>query len=135
MGTDRGNLLINRPFQRSIIGWFSLAAAGVIIIFFVAQSALYYNLSQELTQAGVTSELLKNHRGFMSSIFLGCGILSFILIFTVSMILSHKVAGPIYRMTNYLKDHSPKSKEPLKFRKGDYFPELEQAFNEYRERA
>ena len=48
------------------------------------------------------------------------------------LIISHKIAGPIYRMQKELNSMAAKDEvnlKPIHFRKGDFFPELSAAFN------
>ena len=45
--------------------------------------------------------------------------------------LSHRVAGPIYRLNQHLKSiaDDPKKLRTISFRKGDYFEDVETNFN------
>jgi len=44
--------------------------------------------------------------------------------------ISHRVAGPIYKLNNYLKDFGTITEaQPLYFRKGDYFLEIPASLN------
>jgi methyl-accepting chemotaxis protein len=52
------------------------------------------------------------------------------LIGTVSIFISHKIAGPIYKLKKYLKlIRDEQSINKLNFRNGDYFQELAEEFN------
>ena len=54
-----------------------------------------------------------------------------ILVFVVSIFISHKIAGPIYKLVKYMKGiRNGENLGQLFFRKGDYFPELAEEFNE-----
>jgi hypothetical protein len=67
----------------------------------------------------------------MNQIFLATSIITFLTIAVGGLVLSHKVAGPLYRLTQHLKRSSPENIKPVQFRKGDYFPEIQDAFNEF----
>jgi len=65
-------------------------------------------------------------------VFLGIcqlGVMS--IVFVLSIVISHKIAGPLYKLSQYLKsikDDNPKGK--LFFRKGDYFQEIAESYND-----
>lgn len=71
----------------------------------------------------------------MNTIFMIAAIIGLITTSIGDLILSHKVAGPLGRMEEHLKKiTSTKNIEPLKFRTGDFFIELEDAFNQFIEK-
>ena len=52
------------------------------------------------------------------------------IIFILCIFITHRIAGPIYKLTNYLKNlDSGAEIQPLRFRKGDYFQELPEVVN------
>lgn len=52
------------------------------------------------------------------------------IIFVLSIFMSHKIAGPMYKMTNYLKNIQKGEKvEVLTFRNGDNFQEVAEQLN------
>ncbi len=50
--------------------------------------------------------------------------------FLISMFISHRIAGPLYKLGMYMKRVEQGSFEPVTFRKKDYFKELEAGFNQ-----
>ncbi len=53
-----------------------------------------------------------------------------ILNFSFGIWFSHRVAGPLHRLQRHMADISEgKTVSDLKFREGDYFPELADQFN------
>lgn len=61
-------------------------------------------------------------------------LLTFFLFLYLGLTMSHKIAGPLYRLNQHFKSLSSSDKIPVlekvRFRKGDYFKELEDSFNE-----
>lgn len=52
------------------------------------------------------------------------------IVFVTSIFLSHKVAGPMYKLQNFLKDiRAGKEYRPVSFRAGDNFPEIADEIN------
>lgn len=129
-------LLINRQFQLSILSWFILLSFFVLGIIYSANYYFFHLFIQDAMSAGIPADhmffkFINEQKMTMNRLFLGISVFIFIVLSVGGLILSHKVAGPLYRLTQYLKQNSPKSAIPLKFRKGDYFPEIEEAFNEF----
>jgi hypothetical protein len=59
--------------------------------------------------------------------------LSFFVLVTGSVYLSHKIAGPIFRLNRYLREMAQGKTSPqsLRFRKYDFFQDLADNFNEF----
>lgn len=52
------------------------------------------------------------------------------IIFVISIFISHRIAGPIYKLKQYLKSSMTATEfQELNFRKGDYFTDLAQDVN------
>ncbi|MBL7664116.1 MAG: hypothetical protein JNM93_03200 [Bacteriovoracaceae bacterium] len=51
-------------------------------------------------------------------------------IYMVMIFIGHKIAGPLYKLKNYLSNIAEGNPpETIKFRKGDYFMEIEEQYN------
>ena len=136
MKNNRKIFLINKKFQLSILGWFSLLTLILITVFYSAVWYFFYNFKQQAVQAGLPTNhiffvFLKNQQLLMDKVFIASSLVAIIVLFIGGLFLSHKVAGPLYRLTQHLKHHSKSDVTPLKFRKGDYFIEIEESFNEF----
>lgn len=54
------------------------------------------------------------------------------IIFVISIFISHKIAGPMYKLKTYLNNIKDGGEiTPIYFRKGDYFTELADDVNEF----
>ena len=87
------------------------------------------------TEAGLPREhvffsFLEQQRIVLNRLFVGATLGTLLTLGLGGLYLSHKIAGPIYKLTQHLKATRVSDLKPVKFRKGDYFPELEEAFNE-----
>jgi len=58
-------------------------------------------------------------------------VIAFVVSCFVTLIISHRLAGPMVRMQKYFKqmEESGKIEQPLKFRDGDFLKELPEAVN------
>lgn len=132
----RKTLLINRPFQLSILGWFGLLFLVVVACYYFSNLYFFNVLADEAKSAGLDPDhiyfqYLASQKTLMNQVFLITSVVSFTLIILGGLFLSNKVAGPLYRLTQHLRQQDRKDANPVKFRKGDYFPELEEAFNHF----
>ena len=129
-------ILINKPFQYSILGYFSCLSLILISIFYSTIWYFFSNLRKEAASVGLPPDhvfftFIDQQKSNIDKVFIISSVVALIVILLGGLILSHKVAGPLYRLTQHLKGHSKANITPVKFRKGDYFPEIEDAFNEF----
>jgi sterol desaturase/sphingolipid hydroxylase (fatty acid hydroxylase superfamily) len=129
-------ILINKPFQYSILAWFSFLSIILISIFYSTIWYFFYNLKKEAVSVGLPPDhifftFINEQKSIMDNVFIVSSIIALLVILIGGLILSHKVAGPLYRLTKHLQAHDKNNTPPLKFRKGDYFPEIEKSFNDF----
>jgi len=77
----------------------------------------------------LTAELVEKKRNLM--VILSLWQIGFTgLVFVICIFFSHKIAGPLYKLVQYLRAvKAGSSKGKLTFRKGDYFQELAEEYN------
>jgi hypothetical protein len=129
-------ILINKPFQYSILGYFSCLSLILISIFYSTIWYFFYNLKKEAASVGLPPDhvfftFINEQKGNIDKVFIVSSIVALVVILLGGLILSHRVAGPLYRLTQHLRGHNKNNITPVKFRKGDYFPEIEEAFNDF----
>jgi methyl-accepting chemotaxis protein len=137
MKSQRKVYLINPKFQLSFIFFSTITSLLGMLVFFVASNYFFWSFKN----LGKTYGIPENHIFFtfindqghkMNMIFLVSSIVFFIITIIGSLLLSHRVAGPIYRLTSHLNNISEKKElSEVKFRSGDFFIELQDAFNGY----
>lgn len=131
--------LINRAFQLSIILKFFLLSLILIAIFYASNLYFFQHLKNEAIAANLPPDhiffqFLHEQKTLMNKIFIFTSLASIVIQFVGGILLSHKVAGPLYRLTQHLLNSHIKDVKPVKFRKGDYFLEIEEAFNQFIEK-
>jgi len=134
---ERKNYLINPRFQLSMVGIFIGIALIVNIINFLSITYSFH----EIIAAGNQANLPENSQFFkfihsqetrFTSIFLWTSLISATTLIVFGILLSHKIAGPIYRINQDLKSMTKDGKlRTLHFRKGDFFVETTKTFNEF----
>lgn len=129
--------LIYPKFQLVFIAWQALAFLGVLGLLLFSTARSFANLKT----MGVQAQLPTNHvyfdfialqaKTFTLHILLAT-LLAFLFSATVSLILSHRLAGPIVRTKKYFEVISDQKKvtETLQFRNDDFFDELPPAINQ-----
>jgi uncharacterized protein (UPF0333 family) len=131
----RKRLLINKKFQLPIIIGFSLLFFLVVIIFYIANLYLFKSMHNEAVQAGLSADniffkYLHNQKMLMDKIFLLTTIFTSALISFGGLYISSRIAGPLHRLTKHLKNSNVSDLKPVHFRKGDFFIDIQDAFNE-----
>ncbi len=132
------SILINPKFQWTLIGY----AAMVATLIFVSVYGLFTYGFNEFVQIGHQAGLPDEHvyfqfikmqeTTFHRVILIIAGVVGSILI-VGGLIVSHKIAGPMYRLQkefNGMAEQPDPKLHKINFRDGDFFPEIPQAFNQ-----
>lgn len=133
--------LINPRFQYSFIIFASTIGLVSLCIFYFAILYFFWSFEQRGISLGIPAKhiffrYIDEQRHSMNVIFSIAAVLVLITTSISALILSHKVAGPIHRLKEHLKDViTQQTLRPVKFRKGDFFIELEESFNTFVENA
>ena len=132
----RKKYLINPKFQLSFVFMCLLPATVTIVTFFSFIQYYFFKLFMEGKELGLPLDhpyfmLLSDQRILLAKIFVFFMILVTILYLVWGIWISHKIAGPIYRLEKYLKSLTDIPESDLKFREGDYFLEIPESFNEW----
>ena len=137
----RRNYLINKEFQFRFILFTFIPTAFCLILFYSAIQFYYTRLIQEGLASGLNAghpyfNLINEQIRFMNVLFLTCSISSFIFFVVWGIFISHKIAGPLYRLTKFFKEAQPGMiTQKLNFRPGDFFLEIPEAINEWVDRS
>lgn len=134
---NRKNFLINPRFQLNYIKHTVNLMLLVVVIFYAANLYHFWDFKKRGLEAGLPQDhiffkFLQQQQSSMEIVFIVTAIIVAIFIIAYGVFLSHRVAGPLYRMNRYLEENKGKDNpSELRFRKGDYFPELAENFNKY----
>lgn len=137
----RGNYVINKDFQYKFIFYTFIPTAFCLTVFYVSLQYYYSKLIQEGIVSGLPVEhpyftLVAEQLKFMNLIFAVCGVSSFLFFLIWGIFISHKIAGPLYRLTKFFNDAKPGMiQNDLSFRPGDFFLEIPVAINGWIKRS
>jgi mannitol-specific phosphotransferase system IIBC component len=135
---QKSSLLINPKFQWTLIGYTACVATLILIAVYGLFTFGFHEFVQIGTQAGlppdhVYFQFIQMQETTFLRVIAAISVLVAIILIVGGMIISHKVAGPIYRMQkefNKMREANPVELHPVQFRKGDFFPELADSFND-----
>ncbi|HAR41768.1 MAG TPA: hypothetical protein DCS07_03935 [Bdellovibrionales bacterium] len=127
--------LINPRFQLSMLAYFAVISLVTILAIYISTRMAWNSLATSPLLTRLVGDqflqaLLAEQRSTLTSIFVIASVEALLILMISGMIISHQVAGPIYRIRKSLDKiadgHYPK---PVTFRKHDYFLEVEESFN------
>jgi HAMP domain-containing protein len=122
----RKQYMVKKAFQ---LRFMTIIVIAMVLIALVTGLTIYYAVMQTLTTQfhGENLALIKNtitYRLFLRSFLL------ILAIAIISVFLSHRIAGPIHKFEQIIKECvSGKNVKEIKLRKGDEFYELASAIN------
>lgn len=133
----RKQLLISPRFQHSFMRYVVGIALGTTLIFYAAKLVFFYQVQRHLHSLGfppshVLYDFTRHQSRVMDAIFATAALVECIFLAWMGLKLSHRVAGPLHRLRQeLLRTAQGGEVTKLKFRDGDYFEELADAYNEH----
>jgi hypothetical protein len=133
----RNNYLINPKVQLSFVLFFlflSLVTTALFYIYTLMNLNELQMIAAENTIVGQEQliNLIKDYKLHTSHVFLFTALISSTFILIGGIYLSHKVAGPVYRMIKYFKmRRNNEHNGPLQLRKDDFFHDLKDEINAF----
>ncbi len=134
---SKKSLLLNPKFQLKLLGYFLALSLSTIAIFYAAVTVFFWKFHSSGIELGLPADhvffrFLTEQKNLMNVIFLVTSILSTTALAIGGLVLSHKIAGPVHRLCQYFENLKSGTKlYPLKFREGDFFPEVPEYINQY----
>lgn len=128
-------ILIDPKFQLSIINYVTLLFFAVLVIFYSVNMYFLYTLKQKGIAAGLPANseyffFLEDSTRLMNVFFFSSAFMVLILIYYFGLRLSHRIAGPIYKIGITIDEILSKDEaKEIRLRKNDYFKELAAKLN------
>lgn len=131
----RKKYFIAPEFQYKIIALFIMASLTILLIIYIFNSYYfeYFILrGQELhlKKGHVYYRLLSEQKDKMDNIFFILGTCIVLFNSIIGILLSHRIAGPLYRLRMYFTKKEFTQGKELSFRKGDFFQDIPKAVND-----
>ena len=136
---NRSNYLINPKFQWDIILKFIGLACFNILSFYVLVYLFFSNLESKAHYVGLKDShpflvFVHDQKTLMTFSFIIVAIVNLSVIICMGVFISHRVAGPLYRLKSYMDNFKMTEVHQVKFRKKDYFMDLQDSFNAFIDR-
>ncbi len=133
----RTNFLVMPGFQIRFMMYIIIFALFGIFVLYATNHLYFQRLITEGQQLGLASdhiyfEFVNQQREVLNTTFMLVAGVVFGALILVGLVLSHKIAGPIYRIQLHLQEVREKGEasRPLSFRDGDFFPEVAELVEE-----
>jgi len=132
----RKKFLINKAFQLKFVAF--MVVVGLVSL--VSTYLVLQGYFREFRALADASGLAPNHpfrdliayqKDQMNIFFVGLTVINITITAGFGLWMSHRIAGPIYRIVQTLKSADSGEKKEFTTRKGDYFHELPEALNEF----
>lgn len=133
--TRRKRYLIDPNFQIKIIILFLFLSFSILTIIYLFDTYYFEYFIQkgkdiDLEKGHVYYRLLQEQKKKMDTVFLYLSITLTIFVLIFGVFLSHKIAGPLYRLRIFFKEKEYEDGIPLVFRKGDFFQDIPKIVNQ-----
>ena len=131
------SILINPKFQWTLIGYAAFIATLIFLSVYGLFSFGFHEFVQIGHQAGLPNDhvyfqFIKMQETTFLRVILAIAFFVGTILILGGLIISHKIAGPLFRMQKEFLKMAQKpdpSLHQITFRDGDFFPEVPQAFN------
>lgn len=137
--------LINPKFQLGFLSYILGLAVVNFTIFYASFWVVFENFyktgqAMNLPPRSFYFQFLNQQHSTLNTVFIIVGVVNTLILVFGGIALSHRVAGPLYRLKSHaLSVSEGKTDVDVKFRKYDYFQDLAEAYNvqmrEYRKKV
>ena len=122
------NMFINPKFQLRFLGWFVGIFLFTNVTLYSTTFLFYYRLKEKALNVGIPNghiffKFLNDQKEDLDQLFIGLSIVNFLILIGVTFLISHRIAGPIFKLKKMLAEDNQDSEE-FKLRETDFFQEL-----------
>ena len=142
LNNKRRIVLINPNFQLRIIGYFSSIALLIVGAFYLGFYFFVYTMTKQVAEMDFNNnhqlfnKIIEQQVANANTIIIFVSIVVVVFLMIMGMVISHRIAGPIYRICSVLSTCQKKSDfQDIQLRDGDYFPELAEQINNFVKRV
>ncbi len=132
----RGQLLIVPAFQKSFLYYTVGIAVGINLFYFIVMAFFFKNLTEQTSSLGLPADhlfltVLQEQKMTLNITIITMTIIISLGLFLYGLYMSNRIAGPIHHLKVYLQQYrTGTTKQPIHFRKNDYFMDLAEEINE-----
>lgn len=130
---SRKKVWVNADFQKKYI----LSALGLSMGFVLIMGVFFFTYLKITIDSLVIGAAPVVEKKFLTPFFITFSVIAlgfFLMVFILSRILSHRVAGPLYAFEKFIEDLLKGKSKPLRLRQGDEFKHLEELADKLRDK-
>ena len=133
----RKKLLINPQFQLRVMGYMIAISLLTLLIVYGSNAYFFWRFEEfgramDLPLDHAYYNFISEQKSYMNRNFIFTALGVICAIVAGGLVLSHRGAGPIYRLTTHMKEVAAgKAKGKVTFRKNDFFTDLADAYNDH----
>lgn len=131
--------LVNKEFQLKFIFYILIPNVACLLVFNVLINLYFMSLIKQGQNLNLSADnpyfaMVNNQVSFMNTAFIGLIVLVSCFSIIYGLLLSHKIAGPLYRLKTHLMNSAESLEiKTLNFRPGDFFLDIPVAYNKFKE--
>ena len=133
----RRNYLINPEFQLRFMAYISMAVLAGLSVLYLSNLWYFELLLEQGYELGLDPEhpyyvFIADQRTLLHQTYAAVSAVVFLLLMSSALFLSHRIAGPVYRLKIQMRDIVAKNGnvDPVYLRSKDFFPEVADEMNE-----
>lgn len=128
------NVLLNPAFQLKLLSYFIGLFLLSSITLYSTSYLFFKRLNDKALQVGIPEghvffKFLENQKADLDQLYLLLSGVNLLLLLGTGLLISHRLAGPIHKLKNYLREMN-KDSGTFKLREKDFFKELEPVVEE-----
>jgi hypothetical protein len=134
------NILIEPQFQLKLISYFAGLFVVTTLSLYSTVFIFFYRLNQKALSVGIPPkhvffEFIGNEKHDLDLTFAVLAFFNFLILIGIGFLVSHRIAGPLYKLKSYLKNEIGPNGPDFKLRKGDFLREFEPVLSELKTRV
>lgn len=133
----RRNYLINPEFQLRFMAYVAMAVLASLSVLYLSNLWYFELLLEQGYELGLDPQhpyyvFIADQRTLLHQTYAAVSIVVFLLLMISGLFLSHRIAGPVYRLKMQMRDIVAKNGNvnPVYLRSKDFFPEVADEMNE-----
>lgn len=132
------NILILPKFQLKIIGYFLGLFLLTTASLYSTSYVFFWRLNQKALNVGIPEghvffKFMANQKQDLDTFFIALAIINLLLLLGAGLIISHRIAGPIFKLRKYLSALDRDS-DSFRLRENDFFKDLEPTVNSLKDK-
>ncbi len=133
------NLFIDPKFQLRLMSYFAVLFFITTICLYSTTYLFFWTMKSKALNVGIPDghiyyQFILNQKHDLDMLFIGLAVFNFILLLSVGFLISHRIAGPLFKMRIYLQNLTPLSNE-FQTREKDFFQDLAKEVNTLKDKV